>query len=364
MKKVENISAASFERMIFTSDIHGNYEDFKNLLNKLDYNSQKDALFIAGDLVYKGAESLKVLRYVMDLCKKGNVHVVIGNCDFSWRAVRYEEFNHRLMEIISDSTPDMLHDMCSEIGYTANKQEDTKKLIGLLEENFGEVFDYLEALPHIITAEDFVLTHDGLRSNNPSEWADESSEKINSFMDNAPCFDKYIIVGHWPVDNYRKDRQDLTPVIDHSRKIISLDGGNVIKSTGQINAIVVNKHDFQNTRLYYSDKFQTLKVKCDSQGSEESHYISWPDNKVDIIRHGEEFTLCRQKNTGVEMEFPSNLLREIDGEVICYSMTDYRIAAKAGDEIGLIKKYSDRSCVKKDGVVGWLDNNCIDFSQK
>ncbi|QCI15833.1 bis(5'-nucleosyl)-tetraphosphatase (symmetrical) ApaH [Buchnera aphidicola] len=69
----------------FTSDVHGCYKEFKMLLEKVSFNYKKDYLWIAGDLVSRGPDSLKVLRYVYSL--KDRVKIVLGNHDINLIAV-------------------------------------------------------------------------------------------------------------------------------------------------------------------------------------------------------------------------------------------------------------------------------------
>lgn len=71
----------------FTSDIHGCYKEFRLLLKKSSFNPKKDYLWIAGDLVSRGRDSLKVLRYLYSLSLKRRVEIVLGNHDLNLIAV-------------------------------------------------------------------------------------------------------------------------------------------------------------------------------------------------------------------------------------------------------------------------------------
>ncbi|QCI23697.1 bis(5'-nucleosyl)-tetraphosphatase (symmetrical) [Buchnera aphidicola (Macrosiphoniella sanborni)] len=69
----------------FLSDIHGCYKELKILLKKVCFNHEKDNLWVAGDLVSRGPDSLKVLRYLYSLRNK--VQIVLGNHDINLIAV-------------------------------------------------------------------------------------------------------------------------------------------------------------------------------------------------------------------------------------------------------------------------------------
>ncbi|AEO08502.1 diadenosine tetraphosphatase [Buchnera aphidicola str. Ak (Acyrthosiphon kondoi)] len=69
----------------FISDIHGCYKEFRMLLKKSSFNNKEDDLWIAGDLVSRGPDSLKVVKYLYSL--KNRVKIVLGNHDINLIAV-------------------------------------------------------------------------------------------------------------------------------------------------------------------------------------------------------------------------------------------------------------------------------------
>ncbi len=64
-------------RTIIIGDIHGCYDEFKELLLKVNYNPENDRLISVGDLVHKGPKSWKVLKFFY----KNKLEVVLGNHD-------------------------------------------------------------------------------------------------------------------------------------------------------------------------------------------------------------------------------------------------------------------------------------------
>jgi len=80
----------------FIGDVHGCYEELVDGLNKIGYIKQNDgsykhpdsrrALFL-GDMMSRGPESLKVMRLVLDMVKKGNAYAIDGN--HNWKIARY-----------------------------------------------------------------------------------------------------------------------------------------------------------------------------------------------------------------------------------------------------------------------------------
>lgn len=60
--------------------------------------------------------------------------------------------------------------------------------------------------------------------------------KNDNFINQGKHFDKYVVVGHWPVCLYRSDIESSAPYISEEQKIIAIDGGCGIKRDDQLNA--------------------------------------------------------------------------------------------------------------------------------
>lgn len=63
-------------------DIHGSYQALRRLLARLRFDRRADRLWLVGDLVNRGPQSLEVLRWAIDLDDHdGRVTAVLGNHD-------------------------------------------------------------------------------------------------------------------------------------------------------------------------------------------------------------------------------------------------------------------------------------------
>ncbi|QJC28575.1 symmetrical bis(5'-nucleosyl)-tetraphosphatase [Enterobacteriaceae endosymbiont of Plateumaris consimilis] len=60
-------------------DVHGYYNEFLYLLNKVNFNYKKDQLWITGDIIARGPDSDKILFYLYNI--QESVKLVLGNHD-------------------------------------------------------------------------------------------------------------------------------------------------------------------------------------------------------------------------------------------------------------------------------------------
>lgn len=75
--------------MYVISDIHGCYDQYMELLEKIMF-SENDMLYILGDVVDRGPKSIEVLQ---DMMKRKNVIYIIGNHDYLMYVVMKKYLN-------------------------------------------------------------------------------------------------------------------------------------------------------------------------------------------------------------------------------------------------------------------------------
>lgn len=169
------------KRQIIIGDVHGCFEELKELLDKVKFNSSEDELIFLGDLINKGPDSVKVLEFV----KKGNHRSILGN---------------------------------HELGFL-KAQEGGKyrsggnlKLIEQLGTHLDEYVQWMKELPLYIEEESFIAIHGGLEPDVELEkqrpeiatrirYWDGVGEDMNNDS-HSPWFEYYkgeklVIFGHW-----------------------------------------------------------------------------------------------------------------------------------------------------------------------
>ena len=86
-------------------DIQGCYKEFEKGLKKIKFNQKKDYLWLTGDLINRGPDSLKTLEKIYEL--RSRVHIVLGNHDLHFLARYYsgrkKQKSDTLKEVLKDS---------------------------------------------------------------------------------------------------------------------------------------------------------------------------------------------------------------------------------------------------------------------
>lgn len=356
--KIHRLDLPEHGRIIAVSDIHANLPYFKGLLGRVQL-APEDTLIICGDLLEKGLESLKTLRFIMELSKTRRVFCVSGNCDCWNRQLDFptagsDEYVTRYVLAERDGWgKGLIAEMCMEIGYPITENLDMDSMRSALLEAFVPELDFLRAMPQVIETEHYTFVHGGLPGGKPEEWGAWACMKNDNFMRQGRRFDKWVIVGHYPVMLYGGDTTCANPIIDRESKIISIDGGCVLKDDGQLNALIIPHNGSADFDFVAYDSFPVKRVKTAQKGSEKSIYVRWGDNTVRVLERGEEFSHCLHIRTGYELDILTPYLYGEGEEVSCNDCTDYVLPLEVGDEVSVVVETSRGYLVKHKGTSGW-----------
>lgn len=359
MAVVQRIRLRPFRRVAVISDIHGELSYLQGLLGKLSL-TETDALVFLGDMIEKGPESLKTLRYIMALRERCSVFALMGNCD-GWHTAFDAPGEEALRGVLRymlhpkpGRSPGIIWEMCREAGIEVREDMDLARMRRELSYRFAAEFDFLRSLPHILESEDYIFVHGGLPPEGVS-WEEADGwkcMKYDRFADGSRCFDKWVICGHTPVMLYRNDITVATPRIDERCRIVSIDGACVLKDDGQLNALVIEDGRFD--AVWY-DPFPLCRARTPQRESERSRYVPWGDNEVERREADGDFCLVRQKSSGYELWVPADFLYEREGKLLVNDCTDYRPAIEPGDVLSLVRETPRGAWIKKNGVSGWYD---------
>ena len=345
-------------RILVVSDIHGALDYLRGLLEQLRF-CEDDLLILNGDMLEKGPRSLDTLRYIVRLSRTHAVWPVMGNCDGLERlfldAAPVRNFDAREFMVNGRAgwQTGLLRQMADEMGYPVSLDMDIDAYREAVFEHYAEEVDWLKRLPHILETPDYTFVHGGLPEGDPSGWDAFKVMKYDYFASQGRRFDKWVIVGHTPCVLYREDITCANPIIDRDSRIISIDGGCVLKDDGQLNALVIPEAGSPDFTFESWDPFPVRRVKTAQRGSEKSYYIRWGDNWVSVLSRGAEFSRVRHERTGYEMDVLTRFLKGPGDRVRVNDCTDYAPPLEPGDEVRVVAETSRGWMIKRNGVSGW-----------
>ena len=341
------------QRIIAVSDIHGNLPFFQGLMEKIELQTD-DVLILVGDILEKGRDSLALLRYLMELSTVHTIYPICGNCDglvlrfFESDALDEKFFAHYLPKH-PEST---IRQMADEISYS--EWRDFPGLREALRQQFPDIWAWLKSMPTIVETEHCVFVHGGVPSLSNMEQLDRwHCMKNDDFRSQGHTFEKYVVVGHWPVTLYHSDIQSSAPIFDWKEKIISIDGGCVLKADGQLNALMLNYGDVGSFSWVSYDGLPVYRALDAQRDSPFPLNIRWGRSELELLQLGEELSLCKHKETGRTISILNAYLRDSDGKLWCEDSTDYLLPVQVGDRLSLVAQTKQGYLMKKDGVTGW-----------
>lgn len=343
-------------RIIIVSDIHANLPLFKRLLEKVQYTTE-DYLFINGDLCEKGPDSLATVAFARELAScSDRVLITKGNCDIVHQYV----FNN--VEGIRNYMVKQQYSILNEMLEQHNRQLEhfptLQELGTFYREHFGETLDWLENLPIGFETDEFIVIHAGVE--NRDDWRNTSLESalyMPSFYEQGHKVDKTVIVGHWPVVNYRSEMvSSNSPVIDTAKRIISLDGGNGIKKDGQLNALVM-----ENGKLScdYVDELEEKEIVQDHlDTTDRVGTVTYPNYELVELQKESSFTLCENVKLGIQQWVKNEY---IDNGMCKSDVSTTFLSVKKGETVSIVNAACEGYTLVKTsgGSVGWIPKESI-----
>lgn len=229
------------------SDIHGNFEIFKRMLDKIQFNSH-DQLYILGDICDRGPCSLDIYFYIQ---KFDNITLLKGNHEYMMQEALKEAIDHDDFDFPS----------CEFKLWSQNGGEKTienirqylrkKKLYHcdytIVRNVFlRNLYNYLKNLPLYleltVNNKDYVLVHAGI---DPERNLDDQEEDtllwIRDYFFLSECdLNKTYIFGHTPLCFINRDQSFNVWYDDEFHNKIGIDGGLALEERGQLNCICLD----------------------------------------------------------------------------------------------------------------------------
>lgn len=346
---VKRLKTAPKGRTIAISDIHGNLDVYKDLLKKIQYTPNVDRLILVGDKVEKGPKNLETLRYIMQQCQKEGVFCLMGNCDFTARNVLYSFHLDFLKIILTLRKKSILHDMAHEIGLSFDADTDLERYCQTLRQHFLKELSFCNDLPHVLISDFAIFAHSAIKDE--QNFGNNLASVINHgfFINDDVCFKKPVVVGHLPVTEYCHTIADYNPIYDEKKNIYSIDGGNVVKKSGQLNAWIYDRGSVTYASM---DHLPSAIALCNTNPvTKDPFFITWNHGNIKIIKESKDqyyvYNSYLDRTFWIEKECVHNQKAE--------DYTNYEMPLKKGDIVHITKELDQRVFIKKNGILGWTD---------
>ncbi|SFM11186.1 metallophosphoesterase family protein [Salibacterium qingdaonense] len=225
-------------RDIFISDIHGQFETFVSLLNRIDYQPEQDRLFLLGDFIDRGPQSFDVIRYVLELKEQDGADItcLLGNHeDMMLQAFQNEDTGgfSLWMENGGEST------LQSYVGEDL-ADSPLDEITHAIRRDFPEHLDFMENLQRFEETSEHILVHAGI---DPfaEEWKESEPRTFvwirSPFLEKPHGVGKTVIFGHTPTPTLH---ENAGPWFQSDK--IGIDGGAGFGM--QLNALLFNNGSY------------------------------------------------------------------------------------------------------------------------
>lgn len=191
------------------SDIHGDYERYKAMLKQINF-SEKDTLYVLGDVVDRGEHGMQILKHMMQY---PNIVPVLGNHELmAYRCLQWlsQEITEQSIKGMDENRLQCILEWMSNGGGTTLKEfrelpvEEREDILEYFQEFWG--FAETEA-----GGKKFLLVHAGFEEFDPDKPLEDYDleELVWARMDVEKTYfnDRILVVGHTPTRVFFAQRQ-------------------------------------------------------------------------------------------------------------------------------------------------------------
>ncbi|NOY73754.1 MAG: symmetrical bis(5'-nucleosyl)-tetraphosphatase [Gammaproteobacteria bacterium] len=163
-------------------DVQGCYDDLCRLLDQIDFDSQHDQLWFAGDLVNRGSQSVEVLRFVKGLGERAVT--VLGNHDLHLLAVACAEAKGQSTRRKQDTFTDVLQAGDRDelltwlrhlpLAHYSDKRDVLMVHAGIAPQwTLAQLLSYASEVETILRSDDATLFFKQMYGNQPDQWRED-----------------------------------------------------------------------------------------------------------------------------------------------------------------------------------------------
>jgi len=187
------------KRKLVVSDIHGCYEAWLRLLEKVDYDKERDQLLILGDYVDRGPNSREVVEHLIYLRDVHGAVVLRGNHD------------QRLVDLVRHADEKVIGKFLdhggaetarSYLGLQAKQNvtaQTVDEMISEIRKEYAHHIAFLNSLPYYAEDSRHIYVHAGLNPDYP-DWKKQPLRDFmmikEPFISQPTASSKTVIFGH------------------------------------------------------------------------------------------------------------------------------------------------------------------------
>jgi protein phosphatase len=364
---IKHLSLPEEYRLICISDIHGSIDLFISLLEKCNI-CDEDYLILLGDYIEKGNDSYGTLEYIKNLYKnRKNTYLLKGNVDYAPHIILDEYEESEAADYLFRRSKSIIHQWAQQSMLPEINRENIRDIRRILFSLHKSDIDFISSLPFVITTTDFIFVHVGA-----NEGTLNGIDRKTFFSVPGPLLHgkspdgRWVVFGHFPTFNSPLSGSSNNPIISEERKIIGIDGGNVLIEHGQLNALIIKKSghnlDFSYEFTNYFDTRIILKTYVAE--NDEMPLFKCVLPPYEIIGEEEYFYICLASKTGLSGRVKKELLKQDKNG--SYFVKDNNnisnfLSVEKGESVYIINENCAGYTLVKNmkGIIGWVRKDCV-----
>lgn len=195
------------------SDIHGRFEEFKTILQKIKKQLDSHRLVLLGDYIGYGPNSMEVLELVKNLVKNYGAVALKGN----WEDMLYQSIDNNDEHLKNEFIKMLYKRGAKKLFYQIKSKHNYLEFINNLPLYYVEkniVFSHSGVDYEIIETAFFDSLEEFMKRNTKQKliWNDYFYEDVITTMIDPPC-QFYIVAGHIPINIINNMTIEKNPII-------------------------------------------------------------------------------------------------------------------------------------------------------
>lgn len=226
-------------RILVISDIHGMYDEFIQLLKKVEYSSVSDKLVLLGDYTDRGFKSREVIELVRLLVEVNRAVAIRGNHDEMFLKWLEKGDEYSAFIFFNNGGLATIESYCGLNWFEKGETHETARDFILT--HYPHHVEFLKSLPIYHETDEYIFVHAGIDPLQ-EDWKQTPKDEMiwirDMFFRNKTNLDKVVVFGHTPCVHIH-GTDDIYFGVDK----IGVDGGCCYGL--QLNCLVIEDGEYQ-----------------------------------------------------------------------------------------------------------------------